>query len=154
MQDLTITFGSERLNMRAGALIVKDGRLLLVWSVAGDHWCTPGGRIQFGESSEEAVMRELYEEMGEHAALLKDGKLVAIEENFVYLEHMTMHEYGFYYYFDGSDLPEEKELVLGDCSGKFKFLTREELATERLYPTFLKKEIPHDGIRHFVRRGD
>ena len=51
------------------AIIVKDGKVLLQKrsdkvSTFSGYWATPGGRIDYGETAEEAVKREVKEEMG------------------------------------------------------------------------------------------
>ena len=50
------------------AVIVRGGRLLVIrrsrWVVAPGAFCFPGGGIQPGESDEEALVRELREELG------------------------------------------------------------------------------------------
>jgi ADP-ribose pyrophosphatase YjhB (NUDIX family) len=50
-----------------GAAIVSDGRLLLVKRLRAPeagHWNLPGGKVDFGERIEHAVMREIHEEVG------------------------------------------------------------------------------------------
>ena len=59
--------GSEEITC-AGAIVFDDaGRLLLIRRAnppAQGSWSLPGGRVEPGESSEDAVVRELLEETG------------------------------------------------------------------------------------------
>src|SRR5687768_13112712 len=51
----------------AAAIIVTDDRVLLVRRRVKEgelSWQFPGGEIEFGESSEQAAVREAYEEVG------------------------------------------------------------------------------------------
>jgi len=47
-----------------GAIIVKNGKMLMVKNNAADYYYSVGGRIKMGETSDEAVVREVYEETG------------------------------------------------------------------------------------------
>lgn len=66
----------------ARALIIRDGELLTFWRKRHsrktgewiEYYSIPGGGIDKGESPEDAVVRELYEEMGVRIRL---GSLVA-----------------------------------------------------------------------------
>ncbi|GAA0427655.1 8-oxo-dGTP diphosphatase [Actinoplanes campanulatus] len=54
---------------RAAAVIVRDGRVLMVHersrrSGGGEWWTLPGGGLRPGETAEEAVRREVFEETG------------------------------------------------------------------------------------------
>ena len=66
-------------NLRVGAIIMKNGRFLMVGNQRNDYLCSVGGRIQFGETAEEAVVREVFEETG---VRLEADRLGFIHENF------------------------------------------------------------------------
>jgi 8-oxo-dGTP diphosphatase len=56
-----------RPEVAVGAIVVQDGRLLLVRRGRGagvGKWSVPGGRVEWGETLADAVVRELREETG------------------------------------------------------------------------------------------
>jgi ADP-ribose pyrophosphatase YjhB (NUDIX family) len=57
-----------------GAAIVRDGRLLLVKRKRPPEagcWSLPGGKVDFGERVEDAIVREIAEEVGVEIVLLR-----------------------------------------------------------------------------------
>ncbi len=46
----------------AGGLLVRDGQILLVHRVRQDDWSFPKGKLEAGETWEEAALREVEEE--------------------------------------------------------------------------------------------
>ena len=58
------------LNIRVGAIIIKDGKVLMVGNERADYLYSVGGRIKFGETAEEAIVREVLEETGVHIQIL------------------------------------------------------------------------------------
>lgn len=63
-----------------GAAILREGRILLVKRLKAPeagHWSLPGGKVDFLERVEDAIRREIREEIGVEIAL--DRPLVLVE---------------------------------------------------------------------------
>ena len=50
------------------AILVRDGKILIAQRKSSDHlagkWEFPGGKIEYGETPEDCLKRELHEEFG------------------------------------------------------------------------------------------
>ena len=64
MIDISVDIGKHHLNYRVGALIRRNNQILVHKSLNIKHITLPGGRVQEGEDSIEAIQREIQEEMG------------------------------------------------------------------------------------------
>lgn len=151
--DLCVPCGEGLLNVRVGAIIRKDGRVLMVKSNLGDYCYSVGGRIKFGETAEQAVVREVYEETGVKMTVDRLGYV-----NEVYFFNDNPKRYGepvyelaFYFYMN---VPEDFALTsdhLGDGVEKFMWVAPDEPVT--LYPNFMREALtdPKPYVVHDVR---
>ncbi|WP_327131650.1 NUDIX domain-containing protein [Streptomyces sp. NBC_01343] len=71
----------EPVRVRAGAIVIRDGRILLIRFTDEAYYEIPGGGVEAGESPQAAAVRELREESGlagavvaEVARIWKDGR--------------------------------------------------------------------------------
>ncbi len=57
---------SKNARIRVAAILVEDGKILLIAHKKGKHtyWLLPGGGVEYGESLDAALKRELKEELG------------------------------------------------------------------------------------------
>ena len=152
-QDMCVPCGEGYLNIRVGAIILKDGQFLMVDNPRTDYLYTVGGRIQFGESAEQAVVREVYEETG---VKMEVERLGFIHECYFICDAptrfgKTIYELGLYFYMK---TPEDFEPVCKSFNefGVEEFLTWASCDDERAYyPAFLRTELrnPQPGVRHY-----
>jgi len=54
------------LRKRGTAVVIRDGKVLLVRDRGRHHYSLPGGAVKKGEPTVSAAARELYEELGLH----------------------------------------------------------------------------------------
>lgn len=88
--DITIDLENDfRLNIRTSGVIFHGTKVLLHKNPNHDHYALFGGRIKIGESSIEALKREVKEEMGKEIELIKS---VGVIENFFDANEKKYHE--------------------------------------------------------------
>lgn len=101
----------EKLILRpaAYAIIVNDGKVLLVKMRSTGKWCLPGGGIDAGERIEDALRREVREETGIE---IRIETLVLFKEDFFYYDpaDKAIHGLLFFYFCK----PETCDLLRGD----------------------------------------
>jgi 8-oxo-dGTP pyrophosphatase MutT (NUDIX family) len=114
-----------------------------------DFWFLPGGRIKTGESSTDAMRRELEEELGTGFAV---EDLMIVAENFFTLDGDDFHEFCFLYRVTWNGHPgSEASAPEGE---EFRWVTVSELEKVNLKPVFLKRYLTEgpSGLVHVVHR--
>ncbi len=152
-KDLCVPCGDGIINIRVGAVIVKNGSILMVGNEASVYYYSVGGRIQFGETAEEAVVREVFEETGVRLAV---DRLAFVHECHFYGDSQAslgklVYEISFYFLMD---VPADFEPVCRSITetGESESLYWVTPDTPRkLYPDFFRTEAlsPPPDIRHY-----
>lgn len=140
--DCTVYIDDGAINVRVGAIIKKDNKLLLAGNDYDDYLYSIGGRIQFGESSEEAIVREVFEETG---CLMEIDHLGFVHENFYYAElegkKRMVYEICYYFYMK---IPEVFEPVCNSVTHRndkeyLKWVSVD--IDEKIFPDFFRTDI-------------
>ena len=125
------------------AVIDENGRVLLVKhryeSEGRDIWMLPGGAIEEGETSRDAVIREVLEET---------GLIVSVGRLLWYVEEAGERGQRFVNFFTAGviggrpELGEDPELGDRQVLSEIAFVSKEEImGIEYLYPDWLREEL-------------
>ena len=106
--DLTFRMKQGTFNYRVGAIIIHDGKLLLMHNEEEPYYYTVGGRVHFNETTEETVVREVREEIGVD---LEIDRFLFFQEQFFdgKVTGTHIHELGVYYLMKDSPALEKLE---------------------------------------------
>lgn len=141
--DLTIELGSQKLNIRVAAWIEHQEHVLAVTFPDGNQ-SLPGGRVQFGETTMDAIQREMMEETG---LVFEQATLIAIIENFFTYDGTPFHEYLYVYKgsIDGVQVSSTNE-----AEQTYRWIKKTEL--HQLKPAAFQQLLGqnHDTIIHLI----
>lgn len=152
-KDLTFKTSEGKFNYRVGAIIIRDKKILMVKNDSAPYYYSVGGRVKLNETSEEAVVRETFEETGVEFQI---DRLAFIQEHF-FCEEITKehyHEIAFFYL-----MKENTNMNLvckssGDQGAKehLYWLPIENLEQFHLFPEFFKTRLSAGmtSIEHIV----
>lgn len=155
MCDCGFTNNGHWFRYRAAAIIVEDGCVLFATNATADYLYSVGGGVHLGETAEDAVRREVYEETGVPYAV---DRLAVIHENLFCdssgpLGELDCHEICFYFLMQprGTQQLDSHSTSQG-VPEEMRWVPIADLGNVRAYPTFLADYLGgnHEGILHVV----
>ncbi|MBE6959291.1 MAG: NUDIX domain-containing protein [Ruminococcaceae bacterium] len=155
MCDCGFTKGNRWFRYRAAAIIVENDCVLFATNEMDDYFYSIGGGVHHGETSEDAVIREVFEETGVHYEI---DHLAVVHESFFgdpggTLEGLNCHEISFYYLMKPRGTQElHGNSFTHGVKEQMCWIPIEDLDKHRAYPVFLKEYLSkeHTGVEHFV----
>lgn len=155
MYDCGFTKENNWFRYRAAAIIIKNDCVLFATNEKEDYLYSVGGGVHMGETAEDAVLREVFEETGVHYEI---DHLAVIHENFFdenngALKGLNCHEISFYFLMKprGTQELRSNSMTQG-VKEEMCWIPIKDLDKYKAFPSFLKdfhsKE--HFGIEHIV----
>ena len=145
--DITFETEAGRFNYRVCAVLLDGERILAMHDERSPYFYLPGGRVRMGERAEDAVLREVREELGIEARIVRP---LWLSQSFFNedVAHVDYHELCLYFLVDASatDLLTRGDRFRGPelrHVHDFEWLPFVRLKDEYFYPLFLKTEIFH-----------
>lgn len=143
---LSFPVGGTRFNYRVAGVAIRDGHVLVCREDDDDYCMLPGGRVEMGEPSDLALVREIAEEL---VMAVEVGPLLFTSESFYGRVGERFHELGFIY---AIDLPEDvgpggvQPFLVREDEGhllQFSWLPLEgpDLTEARLLPPWLPERL-------------
>ena len=153
-QDMCVPCADGYINLRAGAIIMKDGRFLMVGNDTSDYLYSVGGRIKFGETAEEAVVREVLEETGTHMEI---DRLGFIHENYFpgdsgSKKGRMIYELSFFFYMKTPDDWNFACESFTEDNSKEHLLWVTPETEKKIYPEFFRTELknPSEQVKYMI----
>lgn len=152
--DCGFTRENKWFRYRAAAIIIEDEYILFASNEKEKYYYSIGGGVHMGESAEEAVTREVYEETGVKYEI---ERLAFIHENFFIgdgsLEGKECHEIAFYFLMKprGTRKLNSNSYTQGVKENMY-WLPINKLEEYRAYPMFFREKLKNikDGIEHII----
>ena len=143
--DISFKSGNAKFNYRVCAMMISDGKILAMHDDRSPYYYLPGGRVAIGETAENAVIREVQEELGVTPKIVRPlwlNQAFFTED----VDNLNYHELCIYFLMDIIDtdlLTRGKQFTSneGHRIHTFEWLEFERLKDEYFYPLFLKKDI-------------
>ena len=143
--DITFKTNEGIFNCRVCAVFLHQGKLLAMRDQRSPYYYLPGGRVRLHETMEAAILREVWEELGIEARILRP---LWLNQGF-FLEDVTgerFHELCLYFLMDASDTDllsrgESFEQREGKAVHTFYWLPVGSLKEQYLYPVFIREKI-------------
>ena len=140
---------------RAAAIIVENGCVLFAGNQHEDYYYSIGGGVHMGETAEDAVKREVFEETGVNYEI---DYLAVIHENFFdesngTLKGLNCHEISFYFMMKPRGTQElNSDSYTFGVKEEMHWIPIEELDKHKAFPSFLKDYLSREysGIEHIV----
>ena len=153
--DISYVIGNNKFNYRVCGIITHDSKILAMHDERSPYFYLPGGRVKMGETAEQAIQREIQEELNITPLIIRP---LWLNQGFFTedVDHLHYHELCVYFLLDvtGTDLfTKGNKFTLNEQhhSHEFEWLPFDRLKDEYFYPVFLKTEIYNLPVSFTIR---
>ena len=157
--DCSFEIENKWFRYRAAAIIIEENCLLFAGNEKEEYFYSIGGAVHIGETSEEAVKREVYEETGIKYEI---DRLAFIHENIFKgygysLQGKECHEIALYYLMKSKGIKkiDSDSYTHQGIKEQMHWIAIKDLDKyKQIYPTFLKDKIKNipDNLEHIVTK--
>ena len=142
--DISIKNNKDIFKYRVNGILIKDNKILTVQIMNNGVYCCPGGHVKIGESSNEAVKREMLEETS--LTVEVEYPIAFIENFFERNSNNLIHEISLYYLVKASNIATKNYEILENDDGiekklEFRWIPIEELDKYNFRPQDLIEKI-------------
>lgn len=138
--DITVDIENYKLNVRVAGIIIHNNKILVHKDINSNHYALIGGRVKIGEDSENALKREIQEELGKKVDIIK---YISTIENFFDMKNSKYHEILFIYQAEFIEDEDKKiEYTLKNIEGKdhlhYEWINLDKIEQYPLLPKAIK----------------
>lgn len=154
MSDLSIIIDGVKFNFRVGLLVKMKKQVLVECNQDYNFVVLPGGRVKTLESSKDALIREINEEMKIDLTNY-NLEFIGINENFFELDNIKYHELYFIYKIEIDENNEDFKDGMINYDSKvnyYKWVDILDLKEVNLLPKSLINIIDSNGIHHSIQK--
>lgn len=154
MSDLSIIIDGVKFNFRVGLLVKMKKQVLVECNQDYDFVVLPGRRVKTLESSEDALIREINEEMKIDLTNY-NLEFIGADENFFELDNIKYHELYFIYKIEIDENNEDFKDGMINYDSKvnyYKWVDILDLKEVNLLPKSLINIIDSNGIHHSIQK--
>ena len=154
-KDIQYKTDDGYFNCRVVGVCVKNNKVFLSKLKEDEYWTFIGGKSEFGEATDEAIIREYKEETG---ATLQINRLLSVIENFFEMDNSNWHQLIFFYLLndDNNELEDfdgYKE-VNDNSNAIYQWINLKQIDSLNIKPNCAQqilKEFPQN-IVHYINR--
>lgn len=147
--DIKIYNEDLKFKFRVSGIVINNGKVL-VNKYGKEDYCLPGGYVEFGEDSKEAMLREMKEETNLEYEIINFCGV--IENFFTNLKKQKTHGIDFYYLlklkdncsFDNLDMNRIEQGSYSNIEHHFEWIDIKTIKQYNLLPTEIKNIIKNN----------
>lgn len=147
-KDILFELNDMIFSYRIGGVLIKDNQILLTKGDEDDY-SLPGGHVQIGETSKEAIIREFKEETNLDVEVVDN---IATFENFFKMGKTPCHQVCMFYRLKLVNDNQEYKPEPDTKDTHFVWFPLDQLESIKIYPIGIKEEITKKEVNnhHFI----
>ncbi len=124
-------FKMNSIELIVRLIIKRDSKILLCKNLKKGHFYLPGGHVEFGDSLEKTIYKEMYEELGLRQENLKNISYSGHLEQIYMEDDVEYHELNMIY---TAEVPNDIEMVSQEEHIAFEWVDMKDLETTNVLP--------------------